>query len=177
MANQSAKRIVQQNATRLAMLQKLFLGINVFYLFISFVFQRSSQSWTGIFFYIGKLVIEVFLLSSLQNSARPRYDPGGALADPGTDLGQPGLVQYMFDYLYIMWFVRLLSLVTKWASVVYLVIPAYLIYAFGPYVKQFLGMNGAAKTEKGDAEQDEAKLKKRQEKKERKQQRVRYARH
>ncbi|KAJ2855856.1 hypothetical protein FB639_006181, partial [Coemansia asiatica] len=143
MANQSAKRIVQQNATRLDTLKKLFLGINAFYLLTTLLFQRSSLTWTTILGYILKVTIESLLFISLRNSARPRYDPGGTLVDSGTDLGQPGLVQYMFDYLYVMWFVRILGLVTRWAWIVYLVFPAYLVYAFGPQIAQLLGVSRA----------------------------------
>ncbi|KAJ1856091.1 hypothetical protein LPJ73_002233, partial [Coemansia sp. RSA 2703] len=123
MANQSAKRIAQENASRLALLKKLLMGVNGLYLFVRLFLQYSSLRWTEFLLYLVTLALELVLFSSLQSSARPRYDASGVLVDGGTDLSQPGLVSYMFDYIYVTWFVHVLSLVTRWAWMVYLVIP------------------------------------------------------
>ncbi|KAJ1722982.1 hypothetical protein LPJ53_002648 [Coemansia erecta] len=179
MANQSAKRIAQENAARLALMKKLFLGVNGFYLAVRLLFQYSSLTWGTILLYLLTFSLELALYRSLHTTSRPRYDSSGILVDAGTDLSQPGLVSYMFDYIYISWFVHLLSLVTRWAWWLYLAIPVYLAVAFGPYVMQFLGIGqGTGKQEEQSmTEEDAAKEKKRREKKERKQQRVKYARH
>ncbi|KAJ2908308.1 hypothetical protein GGI21_003015, partial [Coemansia aciculifera] len=183
-ANQSAKRITQENAARLAVLDKAYLAVNIVYILVRFILQYRSINWTETILYLFTVAIESFLYVNLYKMSRPRYDPGGILISSGTDLSQPGLVSYMFDYIYVSWLVHLLSLLTKWAWALYLAIPVYLAYTFGPYVLQFIrsqtgaGAAGsgqqaaAAAGTVGDAEKD----KRRQEKKERKQQRVKYSR-
>ncbi|KAJ1807755.1 hypothetical protein LPJ77_002813 [Coemansia sp. RSA 2523] len=174
MANQSAKRVTQQNAQRMSLLSKLFIGINAFYIFIRVVFQYRSLSWTGSIMYLATAGVETLLYMNLYSVSRPRYDPGGVLVSSGTDLSQPGLVSYMFDYIYISWFVHVLSLLTKWAWALYFVIPVYVGVLAAPYVKQFLGSRSSSKP--APSAEDEAKEKKRREKKERKQQRAKYVR-
>ncbi|KAJ2608050.1 hypothetical protein H4S08_004601 [Coemansia sp. RSA 1365] len=118
------------------------------------------------------------LYMNLRQMAQPRYDSGGILVDSGTDLKQPGLVSYMFDYVYISWFVHVLSLFTKWAWMVYLAIPAYFVYVAAPYIRQLISSQGSSAGNQGEQQsaEDEAREKKRREKKERKQQRVKYVR-
>ncbi|KAJ2059970.1 hypothetical protein GGI17_004082 [Coemansia sp. S146] len=163
----------------MAIVDKAYLAINALYILVRFVLQYRSINWTETILYLVTVVIESFLYLNLYKVSRPRYDPGGILIDSGTDLSQPGLVSYMFDYIYVSWLVHLLSLLTKWAWGLYLAIPVYLAYAFGPYILQFIRSQSgtaaagpAAAAAEGDCEKD----KKRQEKKERKQQRVKYSR-
>ncbi|KAJ2158166.1 hypothetical protein GGF46_003973 [Coemansia sp. RSA 552] len=174
MANQSAKRIAQANASRLAVLNKVFLGVNGFYLVIRFVLQYGSLGWKEALMYLATVGLECMLYLNLYKMSQPRYDPGGVLVDAGTDLNQPGLVSYMFDYIYISWFVHSLSLVTRWAWMLYLAIPVYLLVNFWPYARQFLMPGGNEEPTKNPEEL--AREKKRQEKKERKQKRTKYVR-
>ncbi|KAJ2053241.1 hypothetical protein GGI03_000564 [Coemansia sp. RSA 2337] len=164
----------------MAIIDKAYLAINALYILVRFVLQYRSINWTETILYLATVAIESFLYLNLYKVSRPRYDPGGILIDSGTDLSQPGLVSYMFDYIYVSWLVHLLSLLTKWAWCLYLAIPVYLAYAFGPYVLQFIrsqsGTAAAGPASAAAAEGDSEKDKKRQEKKERKQQRVKYSR-
>ncbi|KAJ1875975.1 hypothetical protein LPJ55_000155 [Coemansia sp. RSA 990] len=171
MANQSAKRIAQQNALRISTLNKVLVGVNAFYLFVRVVLQFGSLNWTEAFTYVVTAGIEVLLYMNLYQISRPRYDPGGILVSAGTDLSQPGLVSYMFDYIYITWFVHLLSLLTKWAWALYLSIPLYLLVLAAPYIRQYM----AKPQEPAQRPEDAAKELKRREKKERKQ-RTKYVR-
>ncbi|KAJ1834216.1 hypothetical protein LPJ63_002142 [Coemansia sp. RSA 2711] len=176
MANQSAKRIAQQNAARMATLSKVFVGVNVVYLVVRYVVQYRSVCWSDFVLYLGTAGLETFLYMNLYASSRPRYDPGGVLVSAGTDLGQPGLVSYMFDYIYISWLVHLLSLATRWAWALYLAIPVYLLVVAAPYIRQFWAANAGAEPQPAATAEDAAREKKRREKKERKQQRPKYVR-
>ncbi|KAJ1942100.1 hypothetical protein FBU59_003300, partial [Linderina macrospora] len=115
-----------------------------------------------------------FLYLNLYKVSQPRYDAGGNLMDAGTDLSQPGLVSYMFDFIYISWATHVLSLVTKWAWGLYMVIPAYAAVVFGPYVRDFLMPQGTG--EAASKEDETEQERKRREKKERKKNRVKYVR-
>ncbi|KAJ2488908.1 hypothetical protein IWW37_004445 [Coemansia sp. RSA 2050] len=158
-------------------MDKAYLAVNALYIIVRFILQYRSINWTEAILYLVTVVIESFLYLNLYKVSRPRYDPGGILIDSGTDLSQPGLVSYMFDFIYVSWLVHLLSLLTKWAWCLYLAIPVYLAYAFGPYILQLIrSQSGTAATEPATAAGSSDKDKKRQEKKERKQQRVKYSR-
>ncbi|KAJ2658839.1 ndufa8, NADH-ubiquinone oxidoreductase complex I 19kd subunit [Coemansia sp. RSA 1200] len=176
-ANQSAKRIVQENAARISVLQKVYIGVNLVYIVVRFLLQYTSLGWKEFLMYAATFGLETFIYVNLYQVSRPRYDPGGILVDAGTDLSQPGLVSYMFDYLYVSWFVHLLSLVTRWAWLLYLAIPIYLVVTFGPYLRQFIpSLAGQQGGGGGDEAQLSEKEKKKREKKERKKQqpRVKY---
>ncbi|KAJ1728618.1 hypothetical protein LPJ61_003943 [Coemansia biformis] len=175
MANQSAKRISQSNAARLAALSKGALAVNSVYLVVRVLFQRGSLSWTEAMLYLATTVIEVLVIRNFHSMAQPRYD-GGVLVDAGADLSSSGLTSYLFDYVYISWLAHLLSLATKWAWALYLVIPAYAAYYLLPYVRQFLLPKRADESSAAATAADEAKEKKRREKKERQRQRVKYVR-
>ncbi|KAJ2532021.1 hypothetical protein EV175_007182, partial [Coemansia sp. RSA 1933] len=108
MANQSAKRIVQENAVRMALLKRVYIGVNAVYMVVRFVVQFGSLGWKEFGMYAATFALESFIYVNLYQVSRPRYDPGGILVDAGTDLAQPGLVSYMFDYLYVSWFAHLL---------------------------------------------------------------------
>jgi len=58
---------------------------------------------------------------------RPRYQEGQLLR-AGADLNQAGVTEYMFDIIYISWFVLVLSVVTNLAWFLYLSVPAYAVY-------------------------------------------------
>ncbi|KAJ2000352.1 hypothetical protein GGI04_004189, partial [Coemansia thaxteri] len=94
----------------MALIDKAYLLVNGVYVFVRFVLQFRSVNWTESIMYLISVVIESFLYINLYKVSRPRYDPGGILVDAGTDLSQPGLVSYMFDFIYVSWIVHLLSL-------------------------------------------------------------------
>ncbi|KAJ1931561.1 hypothetical protein EC988_009747, partial [Linderina pennispora] len=122
----------------MAKMDKVYLLVNGLYIVVRFFFQYSSINWTESIMYFLSLALESFLYVNLYQASRPRYDASGVLMDAGTDLGQPGLVSYMFDFIYISWATHVLSLATKWAWGLYMVIPAYAAVVFGPYVRDFL---------------------------------------
>ncbi|KAJ2717025.1 hypothetical protein H4R19_000280 [Coemansia spiralis] len=195
MANQSAKRIAQENAARLAVLSKAALAVNGIYLVVRVLLQRGSLGWGEALLYLVTAGAEALVIRHFYQMAQARYSggvlvdagadlsaqglTGGVLVDAGADLSAQGLTSYMFDYVYVAWLAHLLSLVTKWAWALFLVIPAYAAYHLLPYIRPLLLPKAAAAADNASAAPsaaDEAKDKKRREKKERQRQRVRYAR-
>ncbi|KAJ2773644.1 hypothetical protein IWQ56_000909 [Coemansia nantahalensis] len=177
MANQSAKRIAHENAARLATLSKAAAAVNGVYLVVRVLLQRGSLGWGELLLYVATAGAEAAVIRNFYSMAQPRYS-NGVLVDAGADLSTAGLTSYMFDYVYIAWAAHLLSLATRWAWALFLVIPAYAAYYLLPYVRQFLlpARPGQGSAPAAPSAADEAKEKKRQEKKERQRQRVRYAR-
>jgi len=59
---------------------------------------------------------------------RPKFDERGGVLDPGSDLAQLGMTEYMFDVLYLTWGIQLLvAFTTTWAWWLYLLVcPSFL---------------------------------------------------
>ncbi|KAJ1930338.1 hypothetical protein IWQ60_000359 [Tieghemiomyces parasiticus] len=88
---------------------------------------------------------------------QPTYGPAGEVLAAGEDLSTSGLTSFMFDILYVTWFVHLGSLVSRYFWYFYLVIPGYCgVKIWGylwPVVAGFLGRGspGMAGPEKSPA--------------------------
>ncbi|PWZ01944.1 DUF788-domain-containing protein [Testicularia cyperi] len=117
MARGSAKKTASGNAFLLALLRNGFLATNTIYLVVRFWFFRSSVTKGTFFAYGLSEAIAVALWLSLQS-----------MAAQGNDLQQSGLTQYMFDIIYITWFVQIASLLWSKLWYLYLIIPGYGAY-------------------------------------------------
>ncbi|KAJ1021093.1 hypothetical protein NDA16_003879 [Ustilago loliicola] len=117
MARGSAKKTTSGNTFLLTLLRNGFLATNTIYLVVRFWLLRSSMTKRTIFGYVASEAIAVALWLTLQS-----------MAAQGNDLQQSGLTQYMFDIIYVTWFVQLASLVWGKFWYLYLIIPAYAGY-------------------------------------------------
>lgn len=71
--------------------------------------------------------LAAWLQLQLESVGRPKFDSKGALLSSGSDLGQAGLTEYMFDILYLTWGIQLLvACTTTWAWWLYLVVSSSL---------------------------------------------------
>ncbi|KAM0752834.1 DUF788-domain-containing protein [Meredithblackwellia eburnea MCA 4105] len=127
MAGASAKRIAAQNGATLAQLRIGFAISNLIYLGHLFIF-RSGRSWFRLFAYLSSEIIAVVLWAQLAD-----------MAAKGGDLAAAGLTSYIFDIIYVTWFVHVTTAVI-WAKFwyLYLVIPGYALYRFGSFVIPFI---------------------------------------
>ncbi|TKY88400.1 hypothetical protein EX895_002752 [Sporisorium graminicola] len=114
MAKGSAKKTASGNTFLLTLLRNGFLATNTIYLLVRFWLFRSSVTKGTVFGYVVSEVIAVGLWLTLQS-----------MAAQGNDLQQSGLTQYMFDIIYVTWFVQLASLVWSKFWYLYLIIPGY----------------------------------------------------
>lgn len=106
-ARGSAKKTASGNAFLLTLLRNGFLATNTVYLLVRFWLLRSSVTKSTVFGYAVSESIAVALWFTLQS-----------MAAQGNDLQQSGLTQYMFDIIYVTWFVQLASLL--WSKFWYL---------------------------------------------------------
>ncbi|EST08147.1 hypothetical protein PSEUBRA_002231 [Kalmanozyma brasiliensis GHG001] len=113
-ARGSAKKTATGNTFLLTLLRNGFLATNTLYLLVRFWLFRSSVTKRVIFGYAASEAIAVALWLTLQSMARQ-----------GNDLQQSGLTQYMFDIIYVTWFVQIASLVWGNFWYLYLIIPGY----------------------------------------------------
>ena len=69
-----------------------------------------------------------WLQFQLESVGRPSFDDRGVLITAGSDLGQSGLTEYMFDILYLTWGIQLLvAFITTYAWWLYLLVRCIII--------------------------------------------------
>ncbi|RKP15230.1 hypothetical protein BJ684DRAFT_7327, partial [Piptocephalis cylindrospora] len=121
-ANSSAKRQAQANAYALRNLQIGLLVVNLTYIVVRIGLYRPTFSFWHLL---------VYSLTSGLTALFYRI-----LASPGNDLYGPGLTSYMFDVIYVTWFVHLgVALISDSFWWFYLAIPAFATYKIVSLVK------------------------------------------
>ena len=69
-----------------------------------------------------------WLQFQLESIGRPIFDDKGGVIKTGSDLGQSGLTEYMFDILYLTWGIQILvAFTTPYAWFLYLVVTLLLL--------------------------------------------------
>ncbi|KAJ1987752.1 hypothetical protein H4R33_002714, partial [Dimargaris cristalligena] len=146
-ANNASKKLAVTNQQTIQRLQLLFFAINGLYVFIRFVVCFGTVSWAVAVAYVGTFLVSLFMFQQLVSMGQPRYGPSGDLVSAGEDLAAPGLTSYMFDILYVTWFIHLGSLVTHYVWYLYLIIPGYAVVKLGGFIWPFLAGFGAGQAE------------------------------
>lgn len=98
------------------------LGVHTSYLLLRFVLRFRSTTGGTITRYVlfggAALLVEY----QLERLGRPRTDARGVVVREGEDLNQPGVVEYLFDLIYVTWGVLVLASLTEYAWWLYLVV-------------------------------------------------------
>ncbi|KAI8344542.1 hypothetical protein BC941DRAFT_408895 [Chlamydoabsidia padenii] len=143
MANASSKKIAASNTKTLTNLQLGLLSVNAVYLLWRIIYHWSSLTKTEGFFYILTTGLTLLFYSILKSSGTPSYTADGTLRSSGDDLNAEGLTAYMFDIIYITWFVDITTaFISSKFWYTYLVIPGYALYKGLPFIMSFLGRGG-----------------------------------
>jgi protein-S-isoprenylcysteine O-methyltransferase Ste14 len=122
MANESAKKIVKKNAL---ILRNAFISAAVafvLHLLGLWFFESSSGGWYSILVY---LAINGACLGFFKVSSNPTFDSDGSLQNPGQDLSQKGIMDFVWDFLYVTWLCQVVTLYSPWLWLLMLVIPIY----------------------------------------------------
>ncbi|KAI5479897.1 hypothetical protein MNV49_002455 [Pseudohyphozyma bogoriensis] len=126
------KRIAAQNKGTVNTLRIGFAVSNIIYLLHLFIF-RSGRTWTRLFYFSVTDVLAIVLWNQLEGMAKR-----------GDDLSAAGLTSYMFDVIYVTWFVHVgTALITTKFWLLYLSIPAYAIYRLGKFAIPYVWPSGA----------------------------------
>ena len=97
--------------------------MNALFILIRFVMRRSSATWSLSLMYLLTAGLAGWLQFQLESVGRPKYDSRGGLITSGSDLGQAGLTEYMFDVVYLTWGIQLLvAFTTTYAWWLYLIV-------------------------------------------------------
>lgn len=165
MAGQSLKKTASANEKRLMQLHTISLAINILVMLSLLGLKRPSSYMKYIFFSIPGWICEYFI----EKSGRPKYSVDSISGQrkalrSGDDLHQSGLLEYMFDIIYITWFLDILMILFGSNKVWWLfsIVPLFAFYKISELVK---GFRGSSDTKKSDAK-TEPEISKRQAKKE-----------
>ena len=107
MANSAAKERVKRNAALMSKYLKIILGCNAAYVAFRVAYLYSSFSrWHQAGFGV-QLLSYGSLYGFLRMSARPKYGADGALLFGGEDMDSKGVLEYVWDLLYVTMFIQL----------------------------------------------------------------------
>lgn len=115
-----------RNTSRLKQTHLITLVLHALFLLLRFTLRKSLSLKRYSLLSAPALLIEFYL----EKLARPSYNPDGSLRRAGEDLDAQGLTEFMWDILYWTWINLVLVIIFgNRAWWLYLVIPAYAIYA------------------------------------------------
>lgn len=128
MAHSSAKKLAKSNASLLRALLKAIIGTNAFFLLMCRVVNWQTFGVAQISAWAACGAVQLACYLSLFASGRPTYH-NGTVVDGGTDIGAAGgVMEYVRDVLYVSLLVQVLCVISSYALLVFLVVPAYAIY-------------------------------------------------
>ncbi|KAI8098655.1 uncharacterized protein BX664DRAFT_319280 [Halteromyces radiatus] len=175
MANASSKKIAAANTKTLSNLQIGFASVNIVYILWRVIYLWGSFSKSLGFLYILTTGLTLLFYSILKSSGTPTYNIDGTLRSSGDDLNSEGLTAYMFDIIYITWFVHIsTAFISNKFWYTYLVIPGYALYKGLPLVMKYFGSTGGNGNESNEA--NTSGKSKRQQKMEKRGGKVKYVR-
>ena len=103
MANTSDKRIHWQNQRSIYFLRIGFLLINTVYLGLSTI-KRTFLS--DLHWYLLTSIAALWAMYHLNSMAKGTFDQRGKLISSGLDVNGKGVGEYLFDVIYVTWFVH-----------------------------------------------------------------------
>jgi len=183
MAGNAEKKQATKNTKILKEIHLISLGVNALTLLIIFLLNRPSNKKPFFFFNVPLVICELIV----EKIGRPRFTlekvSGGRtvpkLVSSGEDLSQSGLTEYLFDIIYFTLLQNIVLVILGTNNVWYLslVIPAFAAYKlYGLFLggRQLLGGRSSFKEEEPASGSKEKGQSKRQQKLEKRGQKVRY---
>ncbi|KAI8060374.1 uncharacterized protein B0P05DRAFT_557862 [Gilbertella persicaria] len=148
MANASSKKVATKNKQTLVNLQKGIMAINAVYVLWRIIYHWSTFTFGQCLLYVTTAGISMLLYRVLLSSGTPEYSADGTLIRSGDDLAAEGLTAYMFDIIYITWFVHLTTaFISNKFWYTYIVIPGYAAYKLVPIAMGYLSQKKPSEQE------------------------------
>ncbi|KAI7893634.1 uncharacterized protein EV154DRAFT_600686 [Mucor mucedo] len=163
-ANASSKKISAANQQTLINLRKGFIGVNAIYFLWRIVYHWDSFTFSQFFLYLTTGGLTALFYRVLKSSGTPTFAANGSLISSGEDLNSEGLTAYMFDIIYVTWFVHITTaFISNKFWLAYLSIPAYAAYKLVPMAMSYFGKakEGAQEDKVEGQSKRQAKLEKR----------------
>ena len=148
MGRDNVKKSYRNSVSRLALYRNISVLINVAWL-LATMFLYSEEdgggygvgTWCGLTFWFGQ---EYAMVALLNFHFSPTKDASGNILDCNdvTDAATLGYFSYAQDCLFVCWFVQVLSLVSRYFYLIYLIVPMYATFKIisfgGPHLMKWL---------------------------------------
>lgn len=134
MANQGAKKRVEENAKRLSFLFQVILMATVIHCGVRLGVKRSSATWINYTAAAGSVAAQTFAYGVMKNAAAPTYGANGELIHAGADLKMGGIMEYCTDLILIVAVLQILTSISDWLWLLILVVPAFGLYMFWVHI-------------------------------------------
>jgi len=151
--------------------------INGFYVLWRGLLFWKTFTFSTLLAYAATSGLTFYLYKVLKAAGTPQYNSDGSILSGGDDLNAEGLTAYMFDIIYITWFVHITTAVISskfWYT--YIVIPVYAVFKLWPFVAPYLKSSGSNEEEKESAGPAKSKRQAKLEERAKKGQNVKYRR-
>lgn len=134
MASTAAKKTVARNKV---VIRNLFIGEAAAFLFSLLLCLAKSASCIRLLLKTTPEALSIFFLYKI---SQPEYttDNSRRLENGGMSLDSGGIVSICFDFLYLSWIIKVLSVWTSWAYMLYLVMILSTLYEFVPRIMRLL---------------------------------------
>ncbi|KAL5614806.1 hypothetical protein BROUX41_004895 [Berkeleyomyces rouxiae] len=129
MAQKAKKDLAKANTSTLKNLHTLSLIFNGTFLFLTLTLVKRS-----LFYYVILSIPAIICEFIMEKTGRPTYDPvNRSLRSPGSDLTSAGLMDSMFDTIWVTWGCLVLVLIFgNGAWICWSLVPAFSLYkAYG----------------------------------------------
>lgn len=128
MANSSAKKVMKSNRRRLNILM-LTIGVtNLLFGIIRAVILRQSFTTFYQVCWVALGLASALPFYMIWVAARPSFGSDGSIISGGEDITQRGVLEYAHDVIFLCAFVQTALIFSRWALIVLLVVPVYIIY-------------------------------------------------
>ena len=119
------------------------------FFYVAWRYLRGTLDGTAYFVFIFNGLFQGIPLIYTYAISRPVYD-NGELIDCGSDLSQPGLMDYVHDILYFTSFIQFLASFSFFAMYLYILVLAYTIYMVVQICNSMPNLGGAPQAESQD---------------------------
>ncbi|KAK4046271.1 hypothetical protein OIV83_006194 [Microbotryomycetes sp. JL201] len=127
MAKGNAKRITAANAQTIQQV-RIGFAVSIAIYLLHLVLFRSGRSWSRLLYFTATEIIALILWQQLEG-----------MNTRGEELAQRGLTAYIFDVIYVTWFVHVMTaLVSTKFWYLYLIIPLYALYRLASFALPFI---------------------------------------
>jgi hypothetical protein len=150
MAGGGAKKRQEENAVTLQKLAAYIVVCSTIFAVVRLWLKSASVFTAHYGGFAATLAVHGICYLSILAVSRATYKPDGSLEYVG-DLNK-GVIQYYFDLLYVTGFVQVVSAFTDWGWYLFLLVPAFGVYAL--VTKVIMPMRAASK--KQEEQMDEA---------------------
>ncbi|KAL6711515.1 hypothetical protein ACN47E_004449 [Coniothyrium glycines] len=163
MAQKATKTLAASNTKRLNQTLYITLVVHAFFWLLRGLLSFRTLTRRSLLLYLLLSAPQLLIQFYFERLSRPTHDAAGALKRAGEDLDAKGLTEYMWDVVYWTYgCIVLAGVLGDWAWWLWIVVPAYSVYAaWTTYTGMRGGFQDAAGVPQPEPSKRQAKMEKR----------------